>query len=159
MVKLTLFLMASLVIAGMFFFVTGDCRMSRNINSAVHDGTEGAWKETVGRAQSGMDQIAYEIRYKVENTGDILKAGARKMDQSALDATITAAVKMKLANDDRVSSSRINVDTRDGVVILQGKVSSQSEADIAVEESKLVEGVRDVVPQLVVRKQAPLLKE
>lgn len=154
MIKFTLFLLASLVMVGLFFFVAGDCRMTKNLNSAVHDGTEDVWKETVGRVQRGIDQVAYEIRYKAEDTGHILKEGSHVVDQKALDATITAAVKMRLANDERVSATRINVDTKDGIVTLRGTVSSQSEAEIAVQQSKLVEGVTDVVSLLEIPQPA-----
>lgn len=153
MVRLTLFLFAIVAISVMFLFVSQDCRMSRNINGAVKDGIDLAWNETVGRAQKGVDQAAYQVRYKMENTGETLREGALKVDQRALDATITAAVKMKLASDERVSASQINVDTRDGIVTLQGAVSNSEEAAAAVERSQSVEGVRDIVSRLQVRNE------
>ncbi len=51
----------------------------------------------------------------------ILKEGTHVVDQKALDATITAAVKMRLANDERVSATRINVDTKDGIVTCEAQ--------------------------------------
>lgn len=66
------------------------------------------------------------------------------------DPGITTAVKGKLAADDTVKSYRIDVDTRDRVVTLQGKVDTEAAKARAVELARGTDGVRDVVDQLTV---------
>ena len=66
------------------------------------------------------------------------------------DPGITTAVKGKLAADDTVKSYRIDVDTKDRVVTLQGKVDTQTAKARAVELARNTDGVRDVVDQLTV---------
>jgi len=69
------------------------------------------------------------------------------------DATISSAIMLKFANDDLISSSRINVDTTNGIVTLSGKVSTQPKVDRAMELGRSVEGVRRVRSNLIVQNQ------
>ena len=66
------------------------------------------------------------------------------------DPGITTAVKGKLAADDTVKSYRIDVDTKDRVVTLNGKVDTELARSRAVELARGTEGVRDVVDRLTV---------
>jgi hyperosmotically inducible periplasmic protein len=63
--------------------------------------------------------------------------------QSA-DAAITAKIKTKLAADEQVRASEINVDTADGVVTLTGNVDSEEARNRALELAKETDGVREV---------------
>src|SRR5262249_26085757 len=60
------------------------------------------------------------------------------------DARITASVKAKFAKDDLVKARNIDVDTDQGQVSLRGTVTSQIEADRAVQLAQGVDGVRNV---------------
>ncbi|PWT92279.1 MAG: hypothetical protein C5B54_03770 [Acidobacteria bacterium] len=60
------------------------------------------------------------------------------------DARITASVKAKFAKDDLVKARNIDVDTDQGQVSLRGTVTSQVEADRAVQLAQSVDGVRNV---------------
>jgi hyperosmotically inducible protein len=66
------------------------------------------------------------------------------------DPGITTAVKSKLAADDTVKAYRIDVDTKDRVVTLNGAVDTPIARDRAVELARSTEGVKDVVNQLTV---------
>lgn len=66
------------------------------------------------------------------------------------DPGITAAVKAKLLADSIVSGLRIDVDTSDGVVTLNGNVKSRAEADRAMMLARKTEGVKRVVNNLKV---------
>lgn len=66
------------------------------------------------------------------------------------DPGITSAVKGKLAADDTVKSYRIDVDTSDRVVTLEGQVDTEAAKARAVELARNTEGVRDVVDRLTV---------
>lgn len=60
------------------------------------------------------------------------------------DATITAKVKAKHAEDDRVSAMGVEVDTVKGVVTLTGEAKTQAEIQRAEVLAKQVEGVKSV---------------
>src|SRR5262245_41536557 len=60
------------------------------------------------------------------------------------DAWITTKVKMTLLTTDGVHSNKVNVDTIDGRVTLQGTVGSQDEKAKAELASSKVQGVREV---------------
>jgi len=69
----------------------------------------------------------------------------------ATDAGITGTVKTKLAADDRVKASEINVDTTKGVVTLTGNVDSQDAKDRALRLAQETSGVRAVTDMISVR--------
>jgi len=64
------------------------------------------------------------------------------------DAGITTNVKSKLAADETVKASQINVDTRDHVVTLTGTVDSLAAKTRAVTLAREADGVRDVVDNI-----------
>jgi hyperosmotically inducible protein len=67
------------------------------------------------------------------------------------DAGITAKVKAKLAGEKISTVTRIDVDTNQGVVALNGTVSSEAMRVRAAEIAREVKGVRDVVNNLRVQ--------
>ena len=69
---------------------------------------------------------------------------------STNDPGITSKVKAKLAADDTVKSYRIDVDTKDRVVTLSGRVDTAVAKARAVELARSTEGVRDVVDNTTV---------
>ena len=69
---------------------------------------------------------------------------------SQTDAGVTTAVKMKMATDDTVKASEINVDTHNHVVTLNGTVGSQAEKERAVMIARNTKGVTNVVDDLTV---------
>lgn len=81
---------------------------------------------------------------KAEQAQGEVKETAQEAVDDAEDTSITAAVKLKLAGDEQVSASHIEVDTEDGVVTLNGTAASQMVADHAAEVAKGVEDVRSV---------------
>jgi hyperosmotically inducible protein len=67
------------------------------------------------------------------------------------DAAITGKVKTALIADPDVKALRIDVDTKDNVVTLNGTADTQSHADKAVTVAKGVEGVKSVENRLTVK--------
>jgi osmotically-inducible protein OsmY len=61
------------------------------------------------------------------------------------DAAITSAVKAKFLADTAVQGLNIDVDTKDGIVTLNGNVASRAEADRAGNLARNTEGVKSVV--------------
>lgn len=66
------------------------------------------------------------------------------------DAGVTTAVKAKLLADPGTSGLRIDVDTKDKVVTLSGKVKSQAEKREALQVARNTEGVKSVTDRLTV---------
>ena len=66
------------------------------------------------------------------------------------DVGITTAVKTKFAADDMVKATKIDVDTKDGVVTLTGNVDTAEVKSHAVEVARNTKGVTSVVDQLSV---------
>src|SRR4030095_5303008 len=82
----------------------------------------------------------------------LLSAGALAVTVacSQTDAGITGAVKSKMAADDTVKASEINVDTHNHVVTLNGAVRSNAEKERAVMIARNTNGVSSVVDDLTV---------
>lgn len=70
---------------------------------------------------------------------------------AAGDAAITAKVKTAFAADDVVKARNINVDTMQGVVTLNGVVTSAAEKQRAMDIARRVDGVSSVRDNLAVR--------
>jgi hypothetical protein len=64
------------------------------------------------------------------------------------DGGITTAVKSKMAADDAVKAYQVDVDTREGVVTLNGTVGSNAARTRAVMLARETDGVTDVVDNL-----------
>ena len=111
--------------------LSAGCASARRTGSATKDATVAAGREV----------------------GDKTEDVAEKVGDTTADATITAAVKMKLAKDRTVDASRIDVDTKNHEVTLNGTVKSKAEADQAVSLARTVEGVKAVTPRLTIRTQ------
>ena len=68
----------------------------------------------------------------------------RTASQTVSDAAITAKVKTAFAADELVKAHRINVDTVQGVVTLNGTVNSAAEKQRAMDIARRTEGVHSV---------------
>lgn len=73
-----------------------------------------------------------------------------KSDQPVTDTWITTKVKSELAKDKSTKAKDIHVTTKDGVVMLDGTVTSDAEKDKAETDAKMVKGVTSVTNNLKV---------
>lgn len=102
------------------------------------------------------EQAAADAQRKAETAAD--QAGAATRDAAAKamamavmdDAGITAKVTAGLARDPELSAVKIDVDTRNGIVTLNGPVKSADARERAGKIAQGVEGVNSVVNQLTV---------
>ena len=74
----------------------------------------------------------------------------RTLGEHIDDAGITMSVKAKFLEDPLVKGMRIDVDTRNGVVYLTGRVGSKAEKDKAIDLARQSKGVRDVEANLTI---------
>jgi osmotically-inducible protein OsmY len=101
---------------------------------------------TVGTSGSGADR-AREVGADIGE--GVAKAGER-IQQTANEASLTTKIKAKMALDDLVKASAIDVTTEGATVVLTGRVATAAERSRAVEIARETDGVRDVVDRLSV---------
>ena len=110
------------------------------------------WWDT-GRVAGGSSERAREVGAEV---GDRAAAAASQARETLEDGALTAKIKSKMALDDTIKASRINVDTTDQVVTLTGGVDNEAQRQRAVQLARETNGVRNVVDRLTVgARQAP----
>ena len=117
---------------------TEDPTVGQRLDSAVEK-TEQAATDTRNQAESAMQSA----ENKIEQGANTAKAA---MD----DAAITARVSASLAKDPDLSALKIDVDTVDGKVTLNGPAPTTVARDRAETLAKAVAGVTSVNNQLVV---------
>ena len=110
-------------------------------------------KETKEAAKDTKDATKDAAKATKEKTKDAAKQTKEKSidaKEATTDASITGAVKSKLLGDTKVGGLDINVDTKDNVVTLTGKVHSAAEKNEAVRLAKTTTGVKRVVDHLTI---------
>ena len=103
---------------------------------------------TSGEIKDDLKAAGDATRDAAERGVDATKAAAERTGELVGDAAITTAVKSKLFGDTATTVWDINVDTKDGVVTLNGTVKNQAEADRAVALARAAGGVKRVVNNL-----------
>jgi osmotically-inducible protein OsmY len=113
---------------------TGDIR---------EDASEAA-REAREEAREATDEARELGRDAQTRAGD----AADRTGAALTDAAVTSAVKAKFLADTAVSGLKIDVDTQDGVVTLNGMVATKAEADRAMSLARESDGVKRVVSNL-----------
>ena len=88
-------------------------------------------------------------------------AGAADVATNSHDSWVTAKAKIALFADSRVKGTEINVETKNGLVMLRGKVDSDDAKKAAAEIAKSVDGATSVKNELqvVARSQRAMIDE
>jgi hyperosmotically inducible protein len=111
-------------------------------------------KDKADRAGDKAEEYGRATVDKTKELGhdaaDATKDAAKKTGAAVTDAALTTAVKTKFLADSQVKGLSIDVDTSNGVVTLNGHVSSQAEASRAVTIARNTDGVKRVVNNLKV---------
>jgi osmotically-inducible protein OsmY len=125
----------------------------------------GALSVVALRAADQPSQRPYEKYEKKESATEMIKrttnSTADKIERTAeiaskeiSDSWITLKTKLSLFADERVSSKDVHVTTRQGVIVLTGKVGTE-EARLAAEETAAkIDGAKKVENRVVVAPQA-----
>ena len=108
----------------------------------------------IARETDGVSRV--DDRLKVEADARRTDTAATDADKKAgdpsgidrPDAWLTAKIQAKYFIDDEVKARNIDVDTRNGVVTLNGSVGSEAERRQAVAIARNTDGVRDVTDNL-----------
>ena len=87
-------------------------------------------------------------------TGCAVTRGQQTAGAYLDDSAITASVKTRMLDDDRVAGTSITVETLNGTVMLSGFAKSAAEKAAAENIARKVDGVRDVKNEITVRPAA-----
>ncbi len=124
---------------------------------------EEAAKKTGAAVNEGADKLkpelqnaGAEIKPKLESAGEKIKEAAQKTgDQikaaEASDSGITGTIKTKYVAEPNLSALKIDVDTHDGVVTLNGVVKDEAAKQRAEQVASSVKGVKSVKNHLTVK--------
>ena len=113
----------------------------------------------IATTEAATDKAAAEIKKEgaeakaaIERSADKAEAAvdksAAKVAESTDDARITASVNAELVKDPSLSALKIDVDTNNGKVMLQGKAPNQAARDRATTLASNVKGVTSVENRL-----------
>jgi len=103
-------------------------------------------RETSG-VVSVMDNLTINTTVPTTGVGE----AAGRAGEILGDARMTSAVKTKLLADASVGGLKIDVDTKDGIVTLNGTVRSEAEQTQALKLARETDGVKQVVDRLTLR--------
>src|SRR5688572_7159252 len=99
----------------------------------------------IARGTDGVRSVTDRITVSDANLTSAPPSGSdaeRTTGGATTDAGITAAVKSKFLGDPAVSGLKIDVDTRNGVVMLEGELRTKEEKDQALRLARETNGVR-----------------
>ena len=98
-----------------------------------------------------VDATVAQAGTAMERAGDKMANAANKTADKAKDMAITAEMKTKLAADDRLKATSINVDTDNGAVTLRGTAPDAAAKESATAMAQSLSGVTKVDNQLTVK--------
>ncbi|HXJ81599.1 MAG TPA: BON domain-containing protein [Candidatus Methylomirabilis sp.] len=103
-------------------------------------------------AQTSADKpsVTQQMEQKADKAGDAIKNTTQDMKTGMSDSWITAKTKISLFGDERVKGRQVHVLTKDGVVMLRGKVDDSTAKAAATEVAKGIDGVKSVKDELQV---------
>ena len=127
---------------------TEEPTVGQRLDSAVEK-TEQAAADARVKAESAMQSAETKMEQGAANAEATAKDAANTAKGAIDDATITAQVNAGLAKDPDLSALKINVDTVNGKVTLNGPAPSTVARDRAETIAKSVTGVTSVNYQLV----------
>ncbi|PTT38565.1 transporter [Acidovorax sp. HMWF018] len=128
---------------------TEEPTVGQRLDSAVEK-TEQAAADARVKAEGAMQNAETKMEQGAANAEATAKQAANSAKGVIDDATITAQVSAGLAKDPDLSAVKINVDTVNGKVTLNGPAPSTVARDRAETIAKGVSGVTSVNNQLVV---------
>ena len=100
--------------------------------------------------ERSAERAADSTREAARDTANATKDAAKVMGEKVADAVITTSINAELAKDTALSALKINVDTRDGKVMLRGTAPDATARDRATKLASGVKGVTSVDNQLTV---------
>lgn len=113
-------------------------------NAAARSAAETATRSIAGVTNVNNRLSVANVSSAARSTGDAVVATGDDAQQAMSDTWITTKVKSVLLADSEAKGLDINVDTKDGVVTLEGELTSQAAIDHVKALASDVEGVKRV---------------
>ncbi len=113
---------------------------TKNVGEKIADKTADVAGKVAGETKDIAGKVATKTKEVSEATADVVT-----------DGWITTKITAKFADETILEGSRIDVDTKDHVVTLKGRVKSGSAKSKAESIAKGTKGVTKVVNQIVVK--------
>jgi hyperosmotically inducible periplasmic protein len=107
-------------------------------------------RDNTTTAGQKVDQAVADAKSGMNDAKRAGNEAANTVATAATDATITTKINAALAVDDRLKAVKIDVDTRNGKVVLTGTAPDAGSRERATTLAKAVEGVVDVENRLSV---------
>jgi hyperosmotically inducible periplasmic protein len=107
-------------------------------------------RDNTTTAGQKVDQAVADAKSGMNDAKRAGNEAANTVATAATDATITTKINAALAADDRLKAIKIDVDTRNGKVVLTGTAPDADSRERATTLAKAVEGVVDVENRLSV---------
>lgn len=147
-------LMAALLAGGVL--ALGACTKSDEKTAGQKlDAAVAKTEQAATDAKAKLESAAASAEASVKQGADDAKAAVKDAASTAVakvdDAAITVSVAAGLAKDPELSAVKINVDTKGGIVTLNGPAPSAAAKTRAAEIAKSVEGVSSVDNKLEVK--------
>ncbi len=117
------------------------------LSGEVNSSAEKDLAEEVALSIDGVKSVDNQLQIAANNKHEDSEQEASAVIQ---DAAITAMVKTGLLTNSNISGTDINVETKQRVVTLKGKVESNVESDLAEKIAENTEDVKDVENELQV---------
>lgn len=108
----------------------------------------------INQAESSAEHAKAEAKEGMAELKADTKEAIKDVKEATTDATITTKVNAALATDGKLQARKINVDTNQGQVTLTGVAPDATSVARATELAKAVDGVKKVVNELKVDKNA-----
>jgi len=120
------------------------------LDSAV-ERTEQAGRDTAARAEAAGQSAQETAKEGAADVTEAAKEAGAAVSATVDDVSVTAAVSAGLAKDPDLSAIKIDVDTKDGAVTLNGPAPSAEAKARAEDIAKAVQGVVSVDNRLEVK--------
>ena len=124
--------------------------VGQSIDSGIAK-TEQAAKEAKDKAAASMDSAGDAMKQASKDAQASGSQAASTLGEKIDDVAITASVSGSLAKDPELSAIKIDVDTKNGVVTLNGPSPTAAAKEKATEIAKRVKGVTSVNNQLMIK--------
>ena len=105
----------------------------------------------VAQTERKAEELGADARKSGKEVSQAVNKATDAVVNTSADMAITAAIKGKLATDDKLSALSINVDTVGGRVVLRGSAPDAAAKSHATQLAKAVDGVSDVSNELSVQ--------
>lgn len=113
--------------------------------------TEKAAEEAKAKTESTLANAGAALKDATKNAESSAKEVASTAGEMIDDVAITAAVSAGFAKDPDLSALKINVDTKNGAVTLNGSAPTEAAREKASSIAKAVKGVNSVENKLLVK--------